>query len=211
RALHFAARRFFAPALASIHVPGEEEIAIGNYRRSSVEAAHLHTVYDAPAPARGLLRWDLLRLDGKVLLRGRLAVALRHGRSVRHRTLRLGPLLRRHGRDNVVLRLALDIGGRCVSETSAFLAPPRFVALPKARTTVAVALAGPRRARLTFASDAFQHCFAFDLAGVAYQADDNYFDLYPREARTIEVALARPRTAAQVRAALTYRSLVDAG
>ncbi|HVW21499.1 MAG TPA: glycoside hydrolase family 2 protein [Opitutaceae bacterium] len=209
RALHFLARRFFAPALVSVHLPGDEEITIGNYRRSSVDTAHLYTVYDAPAPARGLLRWELFHVGGKVLLRGRCAVGLRYGHSVRHRTLRLGGLLGRHGRDNLVLRAVLEVGGRRVSETSAFFAPPRFVALPKARTTATVTLRGPNRARLSFASDAFQHRFAFDLAGVAYQADDNYFDLFPGETRTVEIALARPRTAAQLRAALSHRSLAD--
>lgn len=209
RALHFVARRFFAPALASIHVPGDEEVTIGNYRRSTADTAHLHTVYDAPAPAAGVLRWDLFHVDGRVLLRGRKAVALRYGRSVRHRTLRLGHLLARHGRDNVVLRLALDVGGQRVSEDSAFFAPPRFVALRKARTTVAVALAAPARARLTFTADAFQHRFAFDLHGIAHQAADNYFELFPGEPKTVEVELARPLTVAQLRAALTHRSLAD--
>jgi beta-mannosidase len=209
RALHFVARRFFAPALASIHVPGDEEVTIGNYRRSTADTAHLYTVFDAPQSASGVLRWDLFHLDGRVLLRGRKSVALRYGQSIRQRTLPLARLLAKHGRDHVVLRLALDVGGRSVSEDSAFFAPPRFVTWPKARTKVAVALAAPNRARFTFTSDAFQHRFAFDLPGVSHQADDNYFELFPGEAKTVEVELTRPATVAQLRAALTYHSLAD--
>ena len=209
RALHHVARRFFAPALASIHVPGDEGVIIGNYRRSTADEAHLYTVYDAPAPAAGMLLWEVLHVDGRVLLRGRRRVALRHGQSTRHRMLKLGPLIGRHGRDNLVLRLALDLGGRRVSEDSAFLVSPRFVALPQARTTADIALVSPTRARLTFKSDAFQHRFAFDLCGIAHQADDNYFELFAGEAKTIGVELARPATAARLRAALVHRSLVD--
>jgi len=209
RALHFVARRFYAPALASIHVPDEEEVVIGNYRRSTADAARLYTVYDAPAPASGVLRWDLFHVDGRVLLHGKRPVSLQSGRSVRQKTLQIGGLLAEHGRDNVVLRLALDVDGRCVSEDSAFLAPPRFVTLPKARTSVAFALAAPNRVRLTFTSDLFQHRFAFDLPGIGHQASDNYFELFPGEPKTIIVMLARPQTLTQLREALTYRSLVD--
>ncbi len=209
RALHFVARRFFAPALASIHVPGDEEVTIGNYRRSTADEARLYTVYDDPRPATGLLRWDLFHVDGRLLLRGRKEVALRYGRSVRQHTLKLTRLIAQHGRDNLVLRLALDIGGRCVSEDSAFFAPPRFVALPRAQTRVTVVAESPLVARLTFTSDAFQHRFAFDLPGLVHQADDNYFELFPGEPKAVHVRFARPPTVAQIRAALTWRSLAD--
>src|SRR5690606_7405059 len=64
KALHYAARRFNAPALVSAHVPGDEAPIIGNYRRTTVREVHLHTVYDAPVSAKGLLRWHLLTLAG---------------------------------------------------------------------------------------------------------------------------------------------------
>ena len=60
KALHHAARRFFAPAVVSAHVPGDEIYGIGNYRSSSVRLVHLHASYDGAGPARGVVRWDLL-------------------------------------------------------------------------------------------------------------------------------------------------------
>ncbi len=209
RALHHVARRFFAPALVSALVPGDEGTSIGNYRRSTVDEVLIHTVYDRPERATGLLRWDLFHVDGRVLLRGRKRVRLHYGQSVRQKTLRLARLLARHGRDNLVLRLALDVGGRCVSEDSVLLAPPRFLALPKARTKVGIEQIDPRRARLTFTSSAFQHRFAFDFPGMAHSSSDNYFELFAGEPRTIEVGFARPQTAARLRAGLTFHSLVD--
>ena len=65
------------------------------------------------------------------------------------------------------------------------------------------------RARLTFRSPVFQHRFAFDLAGIPHRSSDNYFELYPGEKKTVEVELTRPQTAAQLRRALVFRSLVD--
>ena len=209
KALHHVARRFYAPALVSAHVPGDETTITGNYRRSTVSEVHLYTVYDAPAPADGVLRWTLFHFDGRKLLNGTKKIKLRYGESVRQKTLDLAPLLARHGRDHVVLRLALEVGGIRVSQDSVLLAPPRFVALPPARTHTAVKLLTPRTAELTFTSDAFQHRFAFDLPGIAHAASDNYFELYPGEAKRVTLDLLRPPTAARLRQALVHHSLVD--
>ena len=164
KALHHVARRFFAPAIVAAHVPGEEETTINNYRRTSVREVALYTVYDAPEPAAGELRWDLFRFDGRVVRSGRKRVALRYGESVCQQTLDLAKPMQAHGRDNLYLRIALDIGGVRVSEQTVFLAPPRFLALPKARTTVAIRMRSPTGAALTFRSPVFQHRFAFDIA-----------------------------------------------
>ena len=209
RALHFLARRFFAPALVAAHVPGEELTTIGNYRKSSVREVHLHTVYDAPKPVRGTMRWDLFHSDGRILLSGKKNVTLMHGQSVRQKTLDLEKLLAREGRDSLFLRIALDVGGRRVSEDTVFLAPPRFVSLPRGRTKVGVRSLSPTRAALTFASTAFQHRFAFEIKGVTFQASDNYFELYAGEKKSVIVEFTRRITSAQLRQRLTFRSLVD--
>lgn len=208
RALHYVARRFFAPALVTAHVPGDESDVIGNYRRSNVREVHLYTVYDAPESARGVLRWDLFHLDGRVLLSGRQPVALRYGESVRQKTLDLAAPLAKHGRDSLVLRIALDVGGRCVSEDSVFLTPHRFLRLPEdTRTKATIRLRDPRRAELTFRSAVFQHRFAFELPGLPHRASDNYFELFPNEPRTILVEFARPVTRARLQRTLRWRSL----
>jgi beta-mannosidase len=166
-------------------------------------------VYDAPQPATGLLRWDLFHFDGRAVLSGRRKVALRYGQSVKQKTLDLAGQMRRHGRDNLFLRLALEINGIRVSEETVFLTSPRFLALPKARTAIAVRMTSPMKATLTFVSPVFQHRFAFDLPGLVHRSSDNYFELYPGEKRAIEVEFARPQTPARLNRLLTWRSLVD--
>ncbi len=209
KALHHVARRFFAPALACAHVPGEEETGANNYRRTTVREVHLYTVYDAPPPARGALCWELFHVDGRVVSRGRQPVALHCGESVLQRTLDLAKPMQQHGRDNLYLRIALNVGGTCVSEETVLLAPPRFLALPRARTAVTLRMISPTKAALTFVSPVFQHRFAFDLPGLAHHSSDNYFELYPRRRKTVEVEFARPQTAARLRRRLIHRSLVD--
>ena len=209
KALHYAARRFNAPALASIHVPGDETMAIGNTHTSTVNEAHFFTVCDAPAAVSGELRWELRRLDGARVLTGRKRVRLQPGQSVRHKTLNLRKEIATHARDQLYLRLALVVDGQTVSEQTAFLAAPRFLSLPKARIQTVVFMPSPTEATLTFASAVFQHAVEFDLAGQDYRADDNFFDLYPNEPRTIRVRLAKPATRAQLKKALGQRSLAD--
>ena len=209
KALHHVARRFFAPALVCAHVPGQETDTIGNYRKTTVREVHLYTVCDAPMAKPGLMRWDLFHLDGRRLKRGQLKVSLRPGESVKQKTLDLAGPLASHGRDSLCLRIALEVEGQRVSEETVFLTPPRFLALPKALTTVSVKMISPTRAALTFTSTAFQHRFYFDLGGLSHRSSDNFFELYAGEPKTITVDLSQSQTAAQVRHALTWRSLVD--
>ena len=209
KALHHVARRFFAPRIVVAHVPGEEETIIGNYRRSTVHEVHLYTVSDAPEPAKGVVRWDLFHLDGRVIKRGRRSVVLQPGESREQVTLELRPLLAKFGHESLYLRIALDVGAQCVSEDTVFFASPRFLELPPARTKTSIRLETPTRARVTFRSAVFQHRFAFEFAGIPHRADDNYFELYPDEPKTVLVEFERPQTLARLSRALRHRSLVD--
>lgn len=209
KALHHAARRFNAPALVSAHVPGDEETTIGNYRVSTVREVRLFTVYDAPAPAAGLLRWDLFHLDGRVLLSGEKRVRLRHNEAVLQRTLDLAKPLDAHGRDHVYLRIALDVDGDLASEDTVFLAPPRFLALPRAKVKADLRRLDATRALLTLESPVFQHRVAFDFPGLAHTASDNFLELYPREKKQVVVTFAQPAPLARARRLLRLRSLAD--
>lgn len=209
KALHHIARRFFAPALVSAHVPGSETAIIGNYRRSSVDQVHLYTVYDRPETTDGVLVWDLFHLDGRILSSAKKNVRLRYGQSVKQKTLDLRDALHTHGRDNVYLRIALEIHGQRVSEETVFLTPPRFLALRQAKTEVTARQLTPTQVLLTFRSDVFQHRFAFDVPGHAHQSSDNYFELYPGEQKDAVLDLATPMKATVVKRLLTTQSLAD--
>lgn len=209
KALHHVARRFFGPAIVTAHVHGDEVQGIGNYRVSTVRRVDLHTSYDGVRPARGVVRWDLMHVDGRRITGGRKAVSLRPMRSRLEKRLDLAKPLALHGRDRLYLRIALDVGGRRVSEDSVFLTTPRFVSLPKPVTRVSVRMSSPTRARVTFSSPVFQHRFAFDIPGRQHACSDNHFELYPGEAKSVEVTLARPTTAPRLARLITHRSLAD--
>jgi beta-mannosidase len=209
KALQHVARRFFAPASVSAHVPGEEIHGIGNYRISTVRRVFIHTSYDGARPARGAVRWDLFHIDGRRILGGRKPVSLRPMQSRLQKSLDLAGPLARFGRDRIYLRIALDVAGKRVSEDTVLLTTPRFMDLPKPRTRVAVRTTMQGRAAIAFTSPVFQHRFAFDLPGLAFTCSDNYFELYPGETKTVEVAFSRPVTAARLRRSIIHRSLAD--
>jgi len=209
RALHHAARRFFAPALVSAHVPGDEVFTTNNYRSSTVQRVHVHTSYDGPRMARGVVRWDLFHLDGRVLLSGSKKVVLRPMRSVRQKTLDLAGPIAEFGRDSIYLRVALDVGRRRVSEGTALLTLPRFMSLPRPRTKVSFRVKAPRYALVRFTSPVYQHRFEFDFAGQSFTSSDNFFDLYPGETKEVEVDFADRVTPDMLRKSLTRRSLAD--
>jgi len=208
KALHHIARRFFAPALVTAEVEGAESLIIGNYRRSTVSRVHVYTVFDGPVDTRGVVRWDILHLDGRAIRSGQKRVNLRYGQSVRQHVIELGPAIAAHGVENLYVRIALEVGNRRVSEETVFLTAPRFMPLRKAPVHTAIAVAAGSAA-LTFTSAVFQHRFSFDLPGISYAADDNFFDLYPEEPKTIRLRLDRPASERAIRRALTCRSLAD--
>jgi len=209
KALHYAARRFFAPALVSAHVPGDEKPKIGNYRDSTIGDVHLHTVYDAPAPAKGVLRWELWRLNGRRVLAGRKSVHLGPGESVRQASLDLRPFMAKHGRDNLYLRLGLEVARKTVSEQTVFLSPPRFLDLPRGTARVTARSLTANEFELTFRSPVLLHAVAFELPGLVHTATDNYFDLHPGIAKIIRLTLSHRITAEKILARLRTRSLID--
>src|SRR5690606_32563192 len=127
------------------------------------------------------------------------------------RTLDLRKLLAKHSRDEIYVRIALGADGAVTSEETVFLAPPRFLEVPRGKVRCRVKAIGEhgRDVELTFTSPVVQHRFAFDVAGVDHRASDNYFELYPGEAKTVTVTLARKVAVERFRQALSWRSLVD--
>lgn len=210
KGLHHAARRFYAPLLVSAQVPGDEMVAIGNRLKSTVSGMNLFTISDEPRIVRGVARWELWHLDGSVLKRGEKRVVLRPGESVRQASVDFAREIARRGRENLYVRIALDVEDRCVSEDTVFLCPPRMLSLERRAPDVRVKKISGTRWNLEFKASCFQHRVAFECAGLAWlAATDNWFELYPGRSKTVTVETAAPLEEAEMRAALRVRSLVD--
>ena len=209
KALHYEARRFFAPALVSVHVPGRETVGTANIVHSDIRELHIHTVFDGPQDGRAEIVWTLRHLDGRKLRTGRKPVALRYGEAIRQITLDFGKDMAKHGARSLYLRVDLRIGRKTLSRQTAFLTAPRFLELPKGKLRVEVKKKGEKRFSLRFSSPVFQYQVGFHQRKTAYRAADNFFDLDPGEVRVIEVTTERDLTVDAIKNALETGSLVD--
>ena len=209
KALHFAARRFFAPVLISAHVPGEERTGMGNIWRINIREIHLHTVCDAPGKNTGLLSWSLFHLDGRLLEAGEKSVFLGYGQSHRQKTLDLSRKVKTYGAGSIVLRIKLETERGAVSEDTVFFTAPRFIDFPRAPISTTVERTSQREFQLGFQSRVFQHSVQVDLHGLAHKLDDNFFDLYPGEMRKVRLRTERAAILAEIKRTLKMRSLAD--
>jgi len=210
KALHYAAKRFFAPILVSAHVPGDETVGIGNRLSSTIHEVRLHTVSDAVEDTRGVLEWTLFRLDGRKLEQGRLKVTVRAGQSQLQKSLDFARAMKTHGAREIYLRIRLKTESRQVSEDTVFLTAPRNMELPRTPIGTAIKRISDTEFEIRFRSAGFHHQVQFELEKIPHRADDNYFDLYPNEIRKVRVHTRRPATLAALKHRLKTFSLVDA-
>lgn len=207
KALHYAAKRFFAPFLVSAHVPGTEATGIGNMTTNTVRLVHLHTVSDAPQSTAGQLTWRLLHLDGRILETGDMKVSLRYGQAKRQKTLDLKTAIQTHGLRNLFLQLRLQMETGELSEDTIFLTAPRFIDLPRARIAMAAKRISEQEFELQLTSPVFQHQVEVNFPGIDHHCADNFFDLFPGESYQIRVRTKAPTTSAALKAAFATRSL----
>jgi beta-mannosidase len=208
KALHYEARRFFAPALVSAHVPGDEKVGIGNYRTSTIHDMHVYTVYDGGEPCEGTVKWTLYTLDDEIVTEGSKDVVLRYGESVRQSILDFANAIEQHGRHRLYLRLWLEVGGDAVSQQTVFFTAPRFLELKRSPVQSTVRSRDDGAVEIEFSSPVFQHRVAFDIADVEYRASDNFFDLYPNLPHRV-VVRGTGLDGAALAERLSSRSLVD--
>ncbi len=208
KALHYAARRFVAPALVSAHVPGDEKAGKGNYITNTIHDVNVYTVYDGVAAQDAKVQWALYNLDDQILEQGQWDVALRYGESQKLATLDFADAIAQHDRRQLYLRLWLEAGEQILSQQTVFFTAPRFLNLRRAPVQSRVLGQHAGAIEIEFLSPVFQHSVEFDLAGTAYRASDNFFDLYPNVPQHVLVR-ADDLTTAQLAERLTTRSLVD--
>jgi beta-mannosidase len=209
KALQYEAKRFNAPALLSVHIPGEESAGTINRLISTIGEAHFHTVYDAPEEKQGTIHWELRHLDNRVLESGSHDVTLRFGESVKQFSHDFSDAMKEHGAPNIYGRAWLEIDGATVSRQTILLTAPRFLNLQRGPIETQVELAGDNEYSIVFTSTVFQPQVQFHLTKTQYRADDNFFDLYPDTPHTVHVTLKEDADLATVQQRLTTMSLVD--
>jgi len=194
KALHYAARRFYAPVLLSAE-DWETEVA-------------LHVTSDLTAAWQGTVRWSLETLGGEVLEAGEEAVTVPALSSVRVCELDLSGQVSTSSRREVVLVYELWQGDERLSVGVVPCVPTKHLKLadPELHTTVRekeggfeIEITARRVARFVW--------LALEGADVVFS--DNYFDLPAGRTATVRFSAPEGWTVERVRKTLRVRSLFD--
>jgi beta-mannosidase len=202
KALHYAARRFYAPVLLSAEDQGPQ--------------VTLHVVSDLTEEWQGTVRWSLETMAGEVLEAGEEAVLVPALSSVQACALDFadrvaaGPsiTLREAVRRDVVLAYELWRGDERLSLGALPFVPNKHLVLgdPGLRTSVTEANGG---FEVEITAQALARFVWLELDGTEVLFSDNYFDL--PAGRTAALTFTAPQgwTVDRVRQALRVRTLVD--
>ncbi|MBI5303914.1 MAG: glycoside hydrolase family 2 protein [Chloroflexi bacterium] len=194
KALHYAARRFYAPLLLSI----EDQPPMQT----------LHVTSDLRETWEGVIRWSLETLDGKLLASSQENVRAAPLASTQVRALDFANRVTYDNRRELVFIAELMQGEHRLALQTATFAPTKHLALTDPAITVN---AREESGSLTIelSSLSFARLVELSLRDVDVVFSDNYFDLPAGRTVSITCPLPAGWTLAQARVALAIRSVYD--
>ncbi len=197
KALHFMAKRFFAPLLVS---------AIENGEEGTVE---VHACSDLMEKTEGELEWSVTDASGKPLDRGKREVTLAAQKSLKACTLRLKDHLSAHGDRRVLVWLSLKSKNGFHSTNLASFARPKHLELEVPQIKYRARELAGRGFRLVLSSRTPALWVWIELESTEAAYSDNFFHLAPGRSVTVDVYPNRKLSLTQFEKKLRIRSLVD--
>jgi beta-mannosidase len=194
KALHYAARRFYAPLLLSIEdAPPCQALFLSSDLREAWQ---------------GSVHWALTTLDGKVLASGEKAAHVAPSGVTAVEALDFSPFLNDDTRRELVFVADLWQGDRRLAGQTAFFVPTKHLSLVDPQISTAVTLAEDLLV-IELAARSLARLVEVSLTGADAVFSDNYFDLPAGRPMTISCPLPAGWTLAQAQAALQVRSVYD--
>ena len=196
KALHYAARHFYAPILVS----GLED--------TKTKTVDLFITSDEAAARKGTVEWNVTDLQGNSLDAGKLEIAIPGRLSQRIKTLNLDLLCQQQGENKLMVWLKLFVAGHQVSQNLVTFARPKDIALanPKLTTRVTQTKTG-FLVKLTAEKPALWAWL--NLGDMEVRYSDNFIHLNAREPVEIAITPAHSVSLPEFEKALTARSLYD--
>ena len=194
KALHYAARRFFAPVLLSIEdAPPRQGVFITNDQRH---------------PWEGRMRWSLEMLDGTALADGETSLQAAALTTTHIDTFDLAGRVTDDNRRHLIFIAELWQDGRAVARQTAYFAPTKHLELvdPQVRSTCFI---DAGRLHVELRGRSLARLVELSLDGADGVFTDNYFDLPAGRTVTVMVPLPAGWTESQAAEALRVRSVFD--
>jgi beta-mannosidase len=201
KALHYVARRFYAPLLLSIE---DEGTWMG-----------VHVTSDCTQPWSGTARWSLEMLDGEVIVSGQDEVMAVPLASTEVCTLDFvnrvseDPLSELPSPRDVIFACELWAGDERVSLQVASLVPSKHLSLAPPELSVKVSQQDDELVLEVAALQSLARFVELSLEGVHVVWSDNYFDLPAGRTVTVTCPLPEGWSVERARQALRVRSLYD--
>lgn len=194
KALHYAARRFYAPVLLSI--------------QDAPPCQSLFVSSDLLEEWRGSVRWALTTLAGEALASGDQAVRVEPMGVAAVKDLDFSRFLDDDTRRDLVFVAELWQDDRRLVVQTAFFVPTKYLALVDPHIRAQVALKDGLLA-VELSARSLARLVEIGLAGADLVFSDNYFDLPARQTVTVTAPLPAGWDLARAEAALTIRSVYD--
>ncbi|MBN1311132.1 MAG: glycoside hydrolase family 2 protein [Anaerolineae bacterium] len=194
KALHYAAKRFYAPLLLSVE---DEDGKMG-----------VHVTSDLQERWEGTVRWSLETLSGQTLAQGEKTVSAGPLASTHIDTLDFGTQVSDANRREVVFVCELWQGEERLALTVTPFIPSKHLSLTDPELAVDISLEGQRVKTAVTAASLARHV-ELSIAGADVTFDDNYFDLPAGRTLTVTCLLPDGWDIDQVRSMFRVRSLYD--
>jgi len=194
KALHYAARRFYAPLMLSIQdKPPQQDVYVTN---------------DTLAPWEGTLHWSLETLSGKALAVGQEPVQAAPQATTLVSALDFSEHVSDDNARALVFVAELYQGEKRISWQTAFFAPTKHLSLVDPRVSAQVRLEG-EQLQIELRANSLARLVELALDGADVVFSDNYFDLPAGHSVAVICSLPVGWSASQAEAALRVRSVYD--
>lgn len=194
KALHYAARRFYAPVMLSIE---DQSLSQGLYVTNELRQRWTGEVY-----------WTLETLTGETLAAGCELVDAAPQGATHVATLDFSDRVTEANRRDVIFVAELWQGEQRQALQVATFAPTKHLSLADPKITATLA-GEDNRLMITLAAHSLARLVEVSLEGADVVFSDNYFDLPAGRAVTVSCPLPSGWTLTQARAALRTRSVYD--
>ena len=194
KALHYAARRFYAPLMLSIEdKPTEQNVYLTNEQREAWE---------------GSVRWTLETLNGKVIEKGEAPAKVGPFAVAEICKLNFAEQVKGDQSRDLAFTAELWQNGKMLARQTAFFVPTKHLNLVEPGLLTKVSTEnGELKIEVTALSLA--RLVELKLEGADVVFSDNYFDLPAGRSVTISAKLPSGWTAAQAQKSLRIRSIYD--
>jgi beta-mannosidase len=176
KALHYLARRFYAPVLIS---------AVEDPKTGIVE---VHLTNDNLKPFKGEVQWHVTRADGALVREASRKVRIEPNGTQRLGVLKLGDLLKKLGpRDVLVWLTLLDEEAQVQSANLVYFCRPKHIEMPDPRIKLEIRPWDDNSYAVTLTARHPAFWVWLSLDGMEAKYDDNFFCLEPGRPTRIRV------------------------